>query len=344
MEPQRHYPQAQEYGAPPKSPDFRDSAGYPSSGSFAAGKVFLCTGLFMISMLVMVPIWNSVALLQDATFVYLSGPALPSLLIAVCLGVVVLYAITIFVFFQSSRPETQTEQTILMIGSVFLALLGVLLLLLATPLERSADNGYHSIWNNCQFDGRTRALYDESQALQTVRASPACAGMQSVEECGGYRETPTAMVLKAMESDFKCSGFCFQRLTAAAAGNATEESDEAAGGEAGGVSNDDLPAEMLSRYPPTLFGLANFQASCDGMAARSMRNFAGDVAVQTFYEGIMLVLVSIVIGFLKLIGFCGHRREERQLYPKQCMRVDQGYGAVPAVRQRHVGRGEFGLQ
>lgn len=347
MEPRQYHPQAQEYGAPPKSHmvDFGDSAGYPSDGPLAAGRVFFFAGLFMMSMLVMVPIWNSIALLQDATFGYLSGTSLPSLLITVCVGVIVLYAVTIFVFFQSSRPEVQTEQTMLMIGSVFLALLGVFLLLLATPLERSADNGYHNIWNNCHFNVRTRALYDESQTLQTLRADPACADMQSVEECAGYRETPTSTVLRAMESDFKCSGFCFQPLTATAGGNATTDStSEAAGGEVAGGSDETVSAQVLLRYPPTLFGQANFQASCDGMAARNMRNFAGDVAVQTFYEGIMLVLVSVIIGFLKLIGFCGHRREEQQLYPKQGMRIDQGYGAVPAVRQRHVGRGEFGLQ
>merc|ERR1719199_1089618 len=71
---------------------------------------------------------------------------------------------------------------------------------------------------------------------------------------------------------------------------------------------DPLPGSAFSAYPPTLFSQANFQASCDGMAARNMRNFAGDVADQTFYEGIMLVIVSIIIGFLKLLGFCGHRR------------------------------------
>lgn len=361
MEPQQRYPQTprREYCSPPKSHmvDFGNCAGYPSRGVFAAGSFFFlfASGLFVISMLVVVPIWNSIALLRDATFVYLSGPALPSLLIAVCLGVVFFYAVTIFVFCQSSRPEVQTEQTILMIASVFLALLGVLLLLLATPLERSADNGYHSIWNNCQFDGRTRALYDESQALQMLRANPSCADMQSVEECTGYQRTPTAMVLKAMESHFKCSGFCFQPFSVVAGTNSTTQTSEATAGGAAGGSNevgseqehDSTRAELLLQYPPTLFGLANFQASCDGMAARNMRNFAGDVAVQTFYEGIMLVLVSIVIGFLKLIGFCApHRRreEEQLLCPKQGMRVDQGYGAVPAVRQRHVGQGEFSFQ
>ena len=40
------------------------------------------------------------------------------------------------------------------------------------------------------------------------------------------------------------------------------------------------------------------------MAARDMRNFAGDIGYQTFYQGIYLVVVAIITGFLKLIGAC----------------------------------------
>merc|ERR1719382_562604 len=65
--------------------------------------------------------------------------------------------------------------------------------------------------------------------------------------------------------------------------------------------------EETSRYPPTLFSDANYQASCEGMAARDMRNFAGDVGYQTFYQGIYLVLIAIATGFLKLIGFCAQK-------------------------------------
>ena len=45
----------------------------------------------------------------------------------------------------------------------------------------------------------------------------------------------------------------------------------------------------VSIYPPTLFSDANYQASCEGMAARDMKNFSGDIGFQTFYQGIYLV-------------------------------------------------------
>ena len=63
----------------------------------------------------------------------------------------------------------------------------------------------------------------------------------------------------------------------------------------------DAPA---SPFPQSLFSHTLAQASCEGMAARDMRNFAGDIGYQTFYQGIYLVVVAIITGFLKLIGAC----------------------------------------
>ena len=69
----------------------------------------------------------------------------------------------------------------------------------------------------------------------------------------------------------------------------------------------------MHTYPPTLFSDANYKASCEGMAARDMRNFAGDIGFQTFYQGIYLVLIAIATGFLKLIGFCVRKDTDREL-------------------------------
>lgn len=371
MQPQEQHPQM--YSAPvkPQLVDQGASASPPSSAPFNSGQVFLFTGIFMLGTLVMIPVWNSVALLSDATFIYMSGSLQPTLIIVACVSVCVMYAVTVAIFFRTSRMEVQTEQSILMIGSLFLALLGVLLLLLSTPLHRSADEGYQGIWNNCQF-GAPRGLYDSSQALHALRATPGCRSMQSIEECQHYQPTEAALTLKAMEAGFRCSGFCYQPLPA---GNASASSEAAPpspeeasmmqtqsrtvraaahGGQQGlaeaverqhRARQEPRAPPAFAPYPPTLFSQANFQASCDGMAARNMRNFAGDVADQTFYEGVMLVIVSIIIGFLKLLGFCGHRREEPHFIQKQVQRSSsQGYGSEPPqVRQRRISRDELGL-
>jgi len=57
-------------------------------------------------------------------------------------------------------------------------------------------------------------------------------------------------------------------------------------------------------YPPALFSDSQFQVSCDGTAARDMRDFAGDIGHQLWYQGLYLVSISIGTGFLKLVGFC----------------------------------------
>lgn len=57
-------------------------------------------------------------------------------------------------------------------------------------------------------------------------------------------------------------------------------------------------------FPPTLFSKANYQASCDGMAARDVKNFAGDMSFYLFYQGIYLIFVGVMVGFLRLAGYC----------------------------------------
>merc|ERR1719313_391286 len=72
----------------------------------------------------------------------------------------------------------------------------------------------------------------------------------------------------------------------------------------GRSSQPKVSSQPILAYPPTLFSDANYQASCEGMAARDMRNFAGDMGLQTFYQGIYMIAIAICTGFLKLLGFC----------------------------------------
>lgn len=58
----------------------------------------------------------------------------------------------------------------------------------------------------------------------------------------------------------------------------------------------------LPGYPPTLFSLANYQATCDGMAARSIKGVLSDTATELHYEGIALMFVPVAVGFLVIFG------------------------------------------
>lgn len=61
---------------------------------------------------------------------------------------------------------------------------------------------------------------------------------------------------------------------------------------------------LLATFPPTLFSDSNYQASCEGMAARDIKNFAGDTAFICFRQGVALISISISVGFLRLLGLC----------------------------------------
>uniref|UniRef100_A0A7S4VMG8 Uncharacterized protein n=1 Tax=Alexandrium monilatum TaxID=311494 RepID=A0A7S4VMG8_9DINO len=319
----------------------------PKGGGFvrrfvSPKNVFITTGVILIVMLCVVPVWNAVALMEDANYVFWVGTTVPTWMVCLCAGIVGLYVITIFVFFSTARPQVQTEQTIMMIANIFITLLGLLLMLLSLPLSRQSVDTYNNLMHRCDYSEQTHRMYEYSQVLHNIRSMPECAHKFSVEECSGYEDAPPyTTMLKTMESDFHCAGFCYRKLPSVGmqTSNTTagvtlaqglsvsrkrRHEDHvvplalatAASGQ-GKLSASDVDvqsavARPITQYPPTLFSDANYQASCEGMAARDMKNFAGDVGFQTFYQGIYLVLVAIATGFLKLIGFCVRKDQENE--------------------------------
>lgn len=333
------------YGATPPMMKPQDGQGSSLRGFITPRNVFIITGAVLLTLLCVVPLWNASALMQDTNYVFWQGRAVPAWMVGICLGIILLYVITIFVFFGYARPQVQTEQTIMMIANIFITLFGLMLMIVSVPLSRQAITTYNNLMHKCDFSAQTHRLYEYSQVLHNIRATPECMRQYTVKECAGYEDAePYTSFLKAMETDFRCSGFCYQPPNQESAlqvntapnvpnvTNATESENNATTAmrlvQTRHVDHVfPLPAEpseglsLLSirraygtqspgnynYYPPTLFSDANYQASCEGMAARDMKNFAGDISFQTFYQGIYLVLIAIATGFLKLIGFCVNR-------------------------------------
>merc|ERR1719235_2559288 len=99
----------------------------------------------------------------------------------------------------------------MMFGNVFITLFGLLLMIVSLPLEWQAQNVGTALMYHCDTDPITPRLYEYSQVLQNIRASPECAKKYSVEECAGYQESlPYTEYLKQMEQHFKCAGFCYK--------------------------------------------------------------------------------------------------------------------------------------
>lgn len=341
----------------------RPASGYGSVGArpeklrspLYARNIFMVSGVVVLFLLCIVPIWNSLALMRDNNYMFWVGDSLPMWIIVLCCLTSLLYMFTILFFFRHARPQVQTEQTIMMIANVFITFLGLVLMLVSLPLSRQAIETYNNLMHRCDYSEQTHRMYEYSQVLQNIRATPACASKYSVEECVGYESAePYTGFLKTMEEEFRCSGFCYrtpQQLTAnlelkhqtsvpgqtaavlAAMGQSVHKNHHedhvtpisllAAAVDSSRRDRAKLASQSSQRrafatstlptFPPTLFSDANYQASCEGMAARDMKNFAGDIGFQTFYQGIYLVLIAIATGFLKLIGYCV-RRDHDQRY------------------------------
>lgn len=360
----------------------------------------MATGVLLLSMLSVVPIWNSISLLSDDNYVFWAGQSVPIWLVFSCVGLIILYIFTITTFFAFARPSVQTEQTVMMIANIFVTMLGLILMLVSLPLSRQSIDTYNNLMHRCDSSDQTHRMFEYSQVLHHIRQDPACLKQFSVETCEGYGEVaPYTELLKSLEKNFRCSGFCYRPPTstssasramnasapatpspmlhapvtsmpAAPAAPAVASAEptvaplsfpEASEGDShiqslaslmrgervnvmdadheehvdqvtqltllqvsssGRSSQPKVSSQPILAYPPTLFSDANYQASCEGMAARDMRNFAGDVGFQTFYQGIYLVLIAIATGFLKLVGFCvrrdvGYTDEQVPFAPKQ---------------------------
>jgi len=281
--------------------------------------VVMVAGSVLLAILTLVPVWNSIILLKDSNYVFWAGRSVPQGVGIFCVLIIFLYATMVGCFVRRGQSSVPIEQTIMMFANIYIILLGLFLMIVSQPLTHQAQLTYTNLLYKCESSEQTHRLFEYSQVLQNMRATPACAQMYSIEECPGYEAVaPFTTFLKGMESNFRCAGFCHRPPSRAAhapspsAGPAKLLSmkqhlraDQVT--LATEATNEELHAEARwsePRYPPTLFSNQNFQASCDGMAARDMKNFAGDIAQQTFMQGIYLVLIAVTTGFLKLIHFC----------------------------------------
>lgn len=274
-------------------------------------------GAGVLSLLCFIPVWNALRMLSDPIFMYFLGSDIPSMILIVCTSVIAFYVLLLALFFRFAKPEARTEQTMLLIANSFVTLLGVSVLLLAFPLTQAAVSFSTDVMQHCEFGAGLRELHNTSMEMDKLRRDPACAIRISIENCSGYVATEHSEILRAMEDRYRCSGWCVAQ--AASAGLlqlearspwASEEPLGGRPGRGGKLARRALKPEETAllevgvKYPPTLFSRANFDSSCDGMTARSIRMSLVDVADELFYEGIYLMTVSVLIGFLTLAGAC----------------------------------------
>jgi len=239
--------------------------------------VMLVGGTVMIALLWLNPYWNAIGLLHDQNFVFWVGRAIPRVMISMAVVILVVYIFTMFIFFYYATPQFQTDQTLVSIVGMFVTLTGLVLLLCSIPLIEQTTFTYTNLMFQCDTSIQTQRLFEYSQVLNNIRSQPDCAALRSVEECAGYKEAPPyTTILKVMEDTMFCSGFCLKNW---------------------------VPTNTTT-YPPTLFSKANHQGSCEGMAARDIKNFAGSIGLDTKVLGVFYVFTAIFLGLFNLLDYC----------------------------------------
>lgn len=240
--------------------------------------MLLALGLSIMFLLLVIPTWNCVGMLDDPVFMFIAGSKIPEWMLACCALLFVAFSLLLVIFLSHSQPEVRTEQAMLMIGALFLSALGIMLILFGGPLQGEAGAARNDFNFNCRQGAKTSQLYIAALQLESLRAMPHCASQSTIEDCHGFEGYPKmkeALVLKAMESRYRCSGVC---------------------------QGKNKKGEQI--YPPTLFSQASYKVSCDGMAARHIKNFNEELALQASVTGCMLVAGGILISFGQLFGFC----------------------------------------
>lgn len=250
-----------------------------ATSSVSPKSVVFALATLVMFLLLVIPIWNAIALLRDPVFTYVVGSGTTQCFLACCILLFIISYITLWILLDRIRPEMQTEQTLLMTSSIFLSALGIVLVCFGFPISQQALTASSDFMTNCKsIGGQTGPLYVAFEELQSLRVTPSCSKLASIEDCVGYKLYPkktAAKVLKEMETEYLCSGIC---------------------------QGTNAQGEQV--FPPTLFSKADYKVSCDGMASRRLRNFNAAVSGQSVREGCVIMGTALLISFGQLFAFC----------------------------------------
>lgn len=178
----------------------------------------LVVGTLLVALVVFIPLNMGLALMSDPSYVFFLGRDIPTKIVQSCVASIFLYMFLIVLFFSCAKEEAKTDQTVHIIVSIVMTILGLSLLMLSVPLKQQTLDVYEEMFTNCYFGPRTQRLYEYSTVLQGLRATSACSLVTSVEMCEGYQESqPYTGFLKQLESTYQCSGFCYGNSTKLAA-------------------------------------------------------------------------------------------------------------------------------
>lgn len=184
--------------------DQRDGKGIPLTKPMFRG-----LGVLLLVVLCSLPIWDAFALMGDFNFRYWVGGNLPLLIISGIAIIFVVFLLTAEAMFTQLRPEFQTTQTLTMAVSLFVLMLGFVMIAVSIPIWSWTHVAHAELLHGCESSEEALFLRTHYQALLDLRQSSGCVNKTSVEDCAGFHPLSIhTAYLALLESEFRCSGFC----------------------------------------------------------------------------------------------------------------------------------------
>jgi hypothetical protein len=257
--PLAQYPPPHLYAQMPVRPSFVTRLAKQLGGPLRGAATPIVYGSFVLCMLVFIPVWNCLAMMDDQVFVYVIGYELPWSLIVALACVVALFVMAVLTYSFAPYKVHISESLQLSIFTTFTSLLGIVLMLYAAAYTSGSGHFADDIGGCNLGNARVRDLALEYENLWQVRNSASCMAERSVEGCAGYANTPEARVLRFMEETYLCSGFCHQTPRGANATSVLSSKDfvDAAHGT--------MPVSLLSEVGSVEVRDAGMAAVLDGL-------------------------------------------------------------------------------
>lgn len=227
-------------------------------------KILLLVGLGTLAAIIALPVSDSILLMTDFNYRFWNGDALPTAVIILLCGVLIIYAVV--VGSMEERPRTSSVVTVV---STFCTLLGAILVLASLFLFYRHQFVNDSLMYNCNGSSMTQDARQQYLGLLTLRQTPACAKKWSIQECSGFQSATSpryADYFRALEVNFHCSGFC-QR-----------------------------PTTKTSALPPSLFSKSASKTTCDAAAARNLSFMTVGISHVWWWLSISLIGLSAAVG------------------------------------------------
>jgi len=205
------------YGSVPDLEADKERAN-PDKGPFGleAGYGLTIVGAVLLFLVAVTPMWDSFILLNSSTYVFFVGDLECSRVISFCGAVIVFYILAMLLTTRFAVSERKTYRTFMYVFLSAIMLLGLGLLLFATPIRVQSTAAYNELMDCTGLTtvGWTQPLYYRLHAayrgLLELRLQPDCINKVSVEQCKGYEaHNPYTGFLKEMELSYECSGFCY---------------------------------------------------------------------------------------------------------------------------------------